>query len=1632
MDSSSASSSSASTTPMDFENSVDQELKEGLLMVETLLTYAKEAQALANASISNGTEKADQEVLIEMAIKKWQRHSDLKKSMAGRFPLEPMFMDKNPSSVSKKQDNKVVGPKISELPYLLATREKANHPTDFATNNVKDFVDMMERVMTLHKLHVDTEYPRYLPLIISKSYRQFLDGKRHTLGDSVETWPMVKDWLMEFTNTPKQKVKNIGAWLDLSPVDGESGEDFFFRASQFANDIDLDNISVATLAFYTLVRNVNGGWRSSIAEAIRDGNFSFINKTFKEQCVFVGDLDLDAHRDKVNLGKRKFVGNNGGNNNGNNNFGRNNGNSNGNNNFGRNNNNFGRNNGSSNGNNNFGRNNNNSGSGSKRSKHGGPTGPHPQGGIYCNYGCGEQYLQGHYCGPSNNQQQATTPKVNRMAIRSSQPPATDNDSDSEMDEDMALSKVFKKKAKLLENTKCKQKNNKVDDLSRQYILDNEINVPLFLENHKVLALLDSGANFSSVSHSFCLDHKITILKNKNNISILLADANSSIKSYGYTSPLQIRYNGSTFTCQLEVMDLAFNRTMSIGTDLMNKFGIGYTGLATSWDPPVKNEAENPFKDKPTPNDDPFGTDEQRFDLIQYVQPSIDANQAIPVDSFCTHPDALVYLDTPDDAAYYRPQYPIAHALKSTVQLTVDKWLADGIITPVPSNINNRWNSPLILVPKKDMDGNYTAKRPCLDPRHINKYLKQDRFPLPKIDDIFNRLAGSNLYTTLDLTNAFHRFPIHPPHQHKTAFTSVNGQQYMFKGTPFGLAPISSKFQRVLSSIFCQPPFVHFVASFIDDIVVYSKSIEEHKFHVVQVIDELTKIKLILNPKKCFFAQRTIYLLGFCIGAGGQRSIDPRKLINTIDIPTPQTGKDIMSFMGTVGYLRLFVPMVSSLAAPLDALRSHDGKLGTKWTEKEANAFVKVKKALAHNIILHAPNWDLPFHLATDASDVGIGGVLYQYEEDVTHTTNINSHVNDDEHKKQENKINGDFSADGPPAMHNKQAIRYIAFIARSLSTAEARYSVTRRESLSIVFSLNKLHQYLWGNHFYLYTDHRALLYMHTQKDVNKILASYFEVLMNYNFTVIHLPGVDNKLPDALSRLFPAAKSLEGDSTTDDHNAHSHLYASESANKQCEINTTTESSSKNPDHTKKINRMATISYLKENMTEPPTDEEKNKLLSDTHLLGHFGAEAIIKTIHNEGIHWTNLKDQALKLVQSCAQCQKFNIVKKGYNPHRPVHALYPGDVWHIDLAGQLPLTQRGNTYLLVMIDICSRFVILRPLPNKTAEAVVQAILPIFCTMGIPQVLSSDNGSEFSNQVMKRFKELAGFDHRLITPYHPQANGAAEKAVGTAMTVIKKAVEGVDDEWDLYVYAAQLAINKKPSKRLDTPPFNIMFGRKLNDFKNYNEENNIHTPLSKREIEQRLSDMKNIIFPAIQEKTAITIKKQKEHYDNKNMQKEYSPGTYVMVKIPVNLRSKMDATYEGPYIVIRKTQAGTYVLKDTEGDKLRRNYTVEELKEVSVPGHKVKETFEVESILAHRKQPGTNKYEYKVKWLNYSDAHNTWEPESNFYSKTIISQYWRHLTGHDKVSKRIASKKRKALIENNETVRNVSRKRRNNNL
>ncbi|KAG1139974.1 hypothetical protein G6F37_009661 [Rhizopus arrhizus] len=808
---------------------------------------------------------------------------------------------------------------------------------------------------------------------------------------------------------------------------------------------------------------------------------------------------------------------------------------------------------------------------------------------------------------------------------------------------------------------------------------------------------------------------------------------------------------------------------------------------------------------------------------------------------------------------YRSPYRIPLKLMPVMQECVDIWLKDEVIEHAPPS--SEWNPPLTLAPKMDSQGNLTDYRPCLDPRLLNSILvSNDKQPIPKIDEIFDQLQYSTIFTTLDLRQAFHRFQIYKPDRVKATFT-----------------------------------------------------FQEHIIHVQNVIKKLTNVNLILNVDKCHFAQTSVYLLGFCVDAKGSR-LDPRKVTNALSWEKPSTGKDIQRFLGLVNYFRKYLPNLSEVTAPLNKLR-FEGKLTCKvWGKKQDDAFTKTKQLLASAPVLYHLDLNEPFYVAMDASNYYIGAVLYQ--------------------------------------IIDKQ-ICHLDLMARALSTSEKNYSTTKRELLAIVFALKKFHPFLWGNPFTLYTDHKALTYIHTQPVANSMMIQWLDTILDYDFKIIHRPGIQNVLPDMLSHLFETERTLVGDKNQHRIWITSHIVNSKNTN------------------------MATGMMMPDDLVTP-APEERQELLLKTHLEGHRGSQAMVTTLHSEGIHWTNLKQDALDCVNSCPDCQKFNIAKHGYHPLSSIYADAPWDHICIDTAGPMTTSVQGSNYILVVVDVFTRFCVLKAIPDKPSHTIALVLRSILSLFGRPKIIQSDNGTKYVNEIICKFTEVSDIDHRLIAAYHPRSNGIAERWVGKTTNIIYKRLQGKNDDWDLYLDSTQKALNNTPTALHGTRPFSLMFARRLNQFKDYSD---VSIPTNYNETRKQLNGhitkFNNTVLPAIREKIK-TFQAAAENKFNKSHRiiKEIPSGSQVMIK-NINRTTKTDPLYIGNYTIVRKNQGGSYILVDEERS----------------------EVYDVEAVIDHKGIPGN--WLYLVRWKGYDAKDDTWEPEKYFHNNRPILKYWNRRNGQRNV-------------------------------
>ena len=1160
-------------------------------------------------------------------------------------------------------------------------------------------------------------------------------------------------------------------------------------------------------------------------------------------------------------------------------------------------------------------------------------------------------------------------KILTQILRNSNPLADEGDFMEVVPAHMdTKGKDIKYSCGMLQTTKRKQM---IDDNN---ILNQNPYSPLspflLLGIHRQLALIDSGSDISLLTSTLCNKYHIPF-NHCSNIRITLAN-NENIPLAGKTNDILIKYNGRNIKHSFYVMhELGDNKQSLFGCDIFSKLGISLAGVAFNWDDNKVLYDDAIVDEQYQPNISNAGTESEHARLLKAIEPTINRNQAIDIRELCPHPLALIKLDTIPNETRARRQYKIAEKLMPVFDETVKDWLAKGIIRPAPPS---PWNNPVTFAPKRKGDGTMTW-RTCLDVRELNSILlatSLDHYSIKLPSDIFKQATGAAIYSCIDVTTAYLRLPLNLPDQVKTSFQHRNSA-YCFNSCPYGITFVGSAWSRLLDNILGDLPFC---LTYIDDVycVTQTNDMDLHAKQLEIIIDRLTKNKLILNMAKAHIGKTAIVVLGQTISRQG-RSICTKRLTNIGDVPYPEHPKALKSCLGMFTYMRDHCPMASKLTWRLDALRNIGDTVPIQWTSELKHDFDTIKEVLASKLVLSPIDPKLPLIVAVDASDHALGTCLFQ------------------EIKYTEMRDDPDNSA---PITITK--IRYIAFHSRSLSKSERNWHVQRRELAAIVMALKIYDDFLFGRHFILYSDHRSLTYLFTQSPINEHFVDYFDTLLRHSFEILHLSGLQNVLPDFLSRLYHSDNQLAG--ADGDSNSKEYKQRKGFALRNAEKVKSYQPKNMEQSTTNKSKRLvafvqAAHKFSEQNYVIVPEADRKD-LLKDIHKeSGHFGADNLVKSIRNQNMNWSGILQDAIDIVSGCPTCAKFNIKKKGYSPTRSVYCYLPGDGYVMDLAG--PFSSKSNlyTYLLVMVDVCTRFVILKPLVDKTAKSVAVAMIDAFAIIGLPRFfVASDHGSEWANQLHTMLFQSMQVEKRYSTQYHPEGNGISERYVGIVKKTLAKLLNGNIEDWHSYLPLCALLINNKISKKLQSSPFSLMFARNMNAPINYyDHQGHMKSKryMSNEELLKRIDYMGQLVFPAISEQHQRYTDKLNGKIDQKNVQVNFKPGTYVMHKI-LHKTNAFAPSYVGPYQVIRQNAGGAYILRDEEGMLMSRNYVASELKAINqeeiVPKS---ELFEVESIIQDNGNPQNR--EYLVKWKNYNKEHNSWVRTDDFTDTEFIIDYWK---------------------------------------
>jgi transposase InsO family protein len=581
-------------------------------------------------------------------------------------------------------------------------------------------------------------------------------------------------------------------------------------------------------------------------------------------------------------------------------------------------------------------------------------------------------------------------------------------------------------------------------------------------------------------------------------------------------------------------------------------------------------------------------------------------------------------------------------------------------------------------------------------------------------------------------------------------------------------------------------------------------------------------------------------------------------------------------------------------------------------------------------------------------------------------------------------------------MDENQVIQPVLCISKKLTPTQRRWSTTKRELWMLMWSMQKLRHYLLGRRFVARVDHKPLVSM-MRKKLNILIEGWLDTILKYDFIVEYIPGPENVLADALSRQYDGLTVSKVSESPQLNSLDIEEVMLLEANKRG----------------KKI----------------PTAEEKKQLIEQAHALGHFSVEKMYRQLWEWGWWWPKMRHDLKEVVGGCIDCLRFNIVKEGFHPLQSVEANAPWDHIEIDLIGPVPQSLEGHSWILTIVDVMSSYVVLCALKTKDMDEVARHLWAVFCSFGTPKIIQSDRGPEFVNLVMKQLTTLYGIDHRLITAYHPRANGLVERNNKEVSKILKKRMHGASAHWQQQLPLVQLSLNLRYVERIGSSPYTVMFGRAFNGFKDFSavEPDSDYGVYVAKQLEKH-KELQELIWPAIVERThGIRQDRNQQFNNNEKIVKSLSPGTQVMA-LDQTRASKWDPVYEGPFTVIKQDQGGAYVLQDADGQILKRKMTINMLKPLEFPvsddGTSSEEGdivhLEVKKILDHKQNSNGSGFSYLVKWKDPKEP-NSWVKETSFDDIAIIKRYWK-----DQQRNAIRKKEKKKKSRKSEVTAEVNQK------
>ncbi|KAL0539586.1 hypothetical protein IC582_023802 [Cucumis melo] len=920
----------------------------------------------------------------------------------------------------------------------------------------------------------------------------------------------------------------------------------------------------------------------------------------------------------------------------------------------------------------------------------------------------------------------------------------------------------------------------------------------------------------------------------------------------------------------------------------------------------------------------------------------------------------------------RAPYRMAPAELKELKVQLQELLDKGFIRPSVSP----WGAPVLFVKKKD-----GSMRLCIDYRELNKVTVKNRYPLPRIDDLFDQLQGATVFSKIDLRSGYHQLRIKDEDVPKTAFRSRYGH-YEFIVMSFGLTNAPAVFMDLMNRVFRE--FLDtFVIVFIDDILIYSKTEAEHEEHLRLALQTLRDNKLYAKFSKCEFWLKQVSFLGHVVSKAGV-SVDPAKIEAVTGWTRPSTVSEVRSFLGLAGYYRLFVENFSRIATPLTQLTRKG--VPFVWSKACEDSFQNLKQKLVTAPVLTVPDGSGSFVIYSDASKKGLGCVLMQ-----------------------QGKV--------------------VAYASRQLKSHEQNYPTHDLELAAVVFALKIWRHYLYGEKIQIFTDHKSLKYFFTQKELNMRQRRWLGLVKDYDCEILYHPGKANVVADALSRKVSHSAAL----ITRQAPLHRDLERAEIAVSVGAVTMQLAQLTVQPTLRQKvIDAQSNDPYLVEKrglaeagqtaefslssdggllferrLCVPSDSAVKTELLSEAHsspFSMHPGSTKMYQDLKRV-YWWRNMKREVAEFVSKCLVCQQVKAPRQ-----KPAGLLQPLSIpewkWEnvsMDFITGLPRTLRGFTVIWVVVDRLTKSAHFVPgkstyTASKWAQLYMSEIVRLH---GVPVSIVSDRDARFTSKFWKGLQTAMGTRLDFSTAFHPQTDGQTERLNQVLEDMLRACALEFPGSWDSHLHLMEFAYNNSYQATIGMAPFEALYGKCC------------RSPVCWDEVgEQRLMGPElvqstNEAIQKIRSRMHTAQSRQKSYADVRRKDLEFEVGDKVFLKVApmrgvlrFERRGKLSPRFVGPFEILERIGPVAYRLAlppslttvhDVFHVSMLRKY-------VPDPSHVVDyEPLEIDENLSYVEQPVEvlarevktlrNKEIplVKVLWRNHRVEEATWEREDDMRSR-----------------------------------------------